>query len=88
MKTKGFKLFLDLAIVYLIVHTIRDLMQFIGMNNLLTRLSHQSGVELTNKILGWFGFSYQRWTEGVWATVEVVIIRKLARLRRAIFSLC
>jgi len=80
-------LFFDLAIIYLMVHIIRDLMQFVGMDNFITRAGHQLGLEISNKILGVVGLGYQRWTEGVWAIIEIIIIRKLIRLRKATFSL-
>lgn len=76
------KILVELAILFLIGHTIRDLMQVFGFNNFFTNIFHESGVKLSNVFWGIWGLSYEIWSEWLLISIEIVLIMWLVKVRK------
>ena len=62
-----------LAVLYLFGHAVRDLLQYLGIENWFTQFSHLSGIRLTNHVLAWLGLSYRPRQELIYFIVELFI---------------
>ena len=62
-----------LAGLYLFGHAVRDLLQYLGVENWFTQFAHLSGINSTNHVLAWFGLSYQLKQELAYFIVELLI---------------
>jgi len=53
------KIIILLLSIYLVIHSIRDLMQYKDIRNTFTEFGHDFGIKTTNYILGLFGLTYK-----------------------------
>lgn len=76
------KIIIQLIILFLIFHTVRDFMQLIGLHNFFTETGHAQGIENSNKLLSLIGLKYEPWTEIPMILVELFLIKNLAKLQK------
>jgi len=82
VKKRIFLIILNIFIFYLIVHSVRNILQIFNFNFWLTNIGHEQGVKISNFILKPLGLSYQRWTEGVFVIFEWLVIGFLLKLKK------
>ena len=81
-KPKPTKLILNLLILLLVLHGIRDLMQALGINFFYTQIGHDQGIKWSNAFWGVWGIKYERWSEWLMVVVETLLIYKLLKIRK------